>query len=138
MRGKSALVVGGTRGIGRGIAISLARAGANVEIVGRSAEGGSKVVRFMRCYTGPSLAKYQSVYKQVSLLGICFQLVGHSLRENCTCWCFSPFFWRSGVFWKRLWSALGSIYAAFGSSWAMFFYAFLHVLRACAHAVEVK
>lgn len=34
--GKNAVIIGGTKGIGRGIAIALASAGANVAIVGRS------------------------------------------------------------------------------------------------------
>ncbi|CAE8622561.1 unnamed protein product [Polarella glacialis] len=46
-RGKSALVVGATRGIGRGIAIQLAKAGADVQVVGRSDKGGAAVVELM-------------------------------------------------------------------------------------------
>ena len=46
VRGKSALVVGGTKGIGRGIALQLARAGAHVLVVSRSS--GESVVERMR------------------------------------------------------------------------------------------
>ena len=46
VRGKNALVVGGTKGIGSGIALQLARAGAHVLIVGRS--NGESVVERMR------------------------------------------------------------------------------------------
>ena len=45
LRGRRALVVGGTRGIGRGIALTLASSGASVSIVGRS--NGDAVVRAM-------------------------------------------------------------------------------------------
>jgi len=46
-QGKSALVVGATRGIGRGIALALAKAGASVKVVGRSKAGGDAVVAAM-------------------------------------------------------------------------------------------
>ena len=46
-RQKSVLVVGATRGIGRGIAVTLATLGANVRIVGRSSSGGDAVVKKM-------------------------------------------------------------------------------------------
>ena len=40
--------MGATRGIGRGIALSLARVGASVTVVGRSEKGGQEVVERMR------------------------------------------------------------------------------------------
>lgn len=45
LSGARAVVVGGTSGIGHGVAVSLAKAGATVTIVGRDAERGAGVVR---------------------------------------------------------------------------------------------
>lgn len=45
---KRAVVVGGTSGIGEGIALRLARANVSVSVVGRSRERGEEVVRRMR------------------------------------------------------------------------------------------
>lgn len=47
-RGASVLAVGATRGIGRGVAVVLARSGASVSVVGRSRAGGGAVVEAMR------------------------------------------------------------------------------------------
>ena len=44
LAGKTAVVVGGTSGIGRGIAMRLAQASASVTIVGRSASRGAQIV----------------------------------------------------------------------------------------------
>lgn len=44
MRGKNALCVGGTSGIGRAVAIRLAELQANVTVVGRNAEAGNEIV----------------------------------------------------------------------------------------------
>ncbi|KAL3783242.1 hypothetical protein HJC23_001149 [Cyclotella cryptica] len=44
VKGKNALLVGGTRGVGYGTALALAAAGARVTIVGRSANSGSRAV----------------------------------------------------------------------------------------------
>lgn len=48
LHGKSVLCVGATRGIGRGVALALARAGASVSIAGRSVAGGAEVVSSMK------------------------------------------------------------------------------------------
>jgi len=46
--GKTAVVVGGTAGIGRGVAVRLAKADVSVTILGRSAERGAEVVDQMQ------------------------------------------------------------------------------------------
>lgn len=51
LTGKQALVVGGTAGIGRGIAVHLANKGCNVTIMGRSQERGAQVVEEMQKLT---------------------------------------------------------------------------------------
>ena len=46
--GKNAICVGGTSGIGQGIAIRLAQSQANVTIIGRNVEAGDKIVKEMK------------------------------------------------------------------------------------------
>jgi len=53
LRGRRAVVVGGTSGIGRGVAVSLARADASVTVVGRSATRGGAVVAEMQAAAPP-------------------------------------------------------------------------------------
>ncbi|KJE93241.1 hypothetical protein CAOG_04056 [Capsaspora owczarzaki ATCC 30864] len=48
LAGRHALVIGGTNGIGRGLAEWLARQGASVTVAGRSAERGQEVVQAMQ------------------------------------------------------------------------------------------
>jgi NAD(P)-dependent dehydrogenase (short-subunit alcohol dehydrogenase family) len=52
LEGKTAIVTGGSRGIGRAIAEALLRSGAAVAICGRSEEGVRKAVEEMREQTG--------------------------------------------------------------------------------------
>lgn len=52
LAGKRAVVVGGTSGIGHGIALRLAQANASVTIVGRSPERGAQIVSEMRRAAG--------------------------------------------------------------------------------------
>ena len=57
--GQTALVVGGTRGIGRAVALSLADAGAQVGIHGRSSEAAASVAKELQerhKYAGTFLA----------------------------------------------------------------------------------
>lgn len=56
--GKTALVTGGTDGIGREVACGLARAGHSVIIVGRDAAKGSRSVRWIRESTGNSFVQF--------------------------------------------------------------------------------
>jgi NAD(P)-dependent dehydrogenase (short-subunit alcohol dehydrogenase family) len=45
LAGKVAIVTGSTSGIGRGVAVRLARAGARVLVTGRRADLGAEVIR---------------------------------------------------------------------------------------------
>eukprot|EP00455_Lapot_gusevi_P047550 TRINITY_DN643_c0_g1_i15.p1 TRINITY_DN643_c0_g1~~TRINITY_DN643_c0_g1_i15.p1 ORF type:complete len:335 (-),score=79.68 TRINITY_DN643_c0_g1_i15:8-955(-) len=53
--GKTAVVVGGTNGIGKGIALRLAKANVSVTIVGRSAARGEEVVKAMSAVSAPGV-----------------------------------------------------------------------------------
>ena len=48
LTGKRAVVVGGTSGIGKGLALRLAKAGASVTIVGRSQERAANIIQQMQ------------------------------------------------------------------------------------------
>ena len=50
--GKQAVVVGGTSGIGQGLALRLAQAGCSVTIVGRSAKRGAEIVQELEARSG--------------------------------------------------------------------------------------
>lgn len=51
LEGESVLVAGGTRGIGAGVALRFAQAGASVFIVGRSQQAGSQVLQTLQAAT---------------------------------------------------------------------------------------
>jgi len=57
LAGRRAIVVGGTSGIGHGIALSLAKAGCSVTIAGRSEARGSSVVRELETVAAASAAQ---------------------------------------------------------------------------------
>ncbi len=52
LTGRTALVTGATRGIGRGIALALGKAGARVIVTGRGETNGQAVVEELRQYSG--------------------------------------------------------------------------------------
>mmetsp|Transcript_116617 Transcript_116617/g.341331 ORF Transcript_116617/g.341331 Transcript_116617/m.341331 type:complete len:377 (-) Transcript_116617:52-1182(-) len=84
MRGKSALVVGGTDGIGRGTAIAMAQAGASVVVVGHSASKAQAVVGNMS-----AVARFPQEQKFKSYLVDLFTVKGglslaEQLRGNKT------------------------------------------------------
>ena len=66
MAGKHCVVVGATQGIGQAVAVKLAGLGANVTAVGRSVEGGSRVLTLMRDAATQVEAKYN--FERVDLV----------------------------------------------------------------------
>ncbi|KAJ8481017.1 hypothetical protein ONZ45_g15451 [Pleurotus djamor] len=68
--GQNVVVVGGTQGIGAGIALRFAELGASVLIVGRNSSLGNGLLESMKAKakTGPSLAKFAFVQKDLGVL----------------------------------------------------------------------
>lgn len=63
LRGKTALVTGGNRGLGRAMALALAEAGADVAIVSQSGEGAQEVVEEIKALGRSALALTGDVSK---------------------------------------------------------------------------
>ena len=85
LRGRRALVVGGTRGIGRGIALALAANAASVTIVGRGP--GDAVVRAMAARAEATAATsnppaFRSHAFDLSTVGGCSALVANLARTE--------------------------------------------------------
>jgi NAD(P)-dependent dehydrogenase (short-subunit alcohol dehydrogenase family) len=60
-KARAALVVGGTSGIGHGIALTLARAGNDVTIAGRSATAGQAICEAMKEASPSNTYKFEKV-----------------------------------------------------------------------------
>lgn len=67
LTGRVALVTGGNGGIGRGIALALARAGASVAIFGRNAAKNARVLAELEAVGGPALASVVDVTDRAGL-----------------------------------------------------------------------
>jgi NAD(P)-dependent dehydrogenase (short-subunit alcohol dehydrogenase family) len=61
LSGKVALITGGSKGIGKNIAMDLARAGAKVVIVSRHADEGRQVAQEIEKSCGPAMALYADI-----------------------------------------------------------------------------
>lgn len=79
---RRALIVGGTRGVGRGISLALAAAGTDVTIVGRSRESGEKVLAELRGITNASKdQKFRYVQGDLSTVASTHELVDRLAQE---------------------------------------------------------
>ncbi len=72
LEGKRALVTGGSRGIGRAIALALADAGADVSVTSRNGDDGEPVAREIRAMGRRSIALLLEVRHQGSIR-VCFE-----------------------------------------------------------------
>eukprot|EP01063_Lacrimia_lanifica_P017571 TRINITY_DN24621_c0_g1_i1.p1 TRINITY_DN24621_c0_g1~~TRINITY_DN24621_c0_g1_i1.p1 ORF type:complete len:344 (+),score=89.66 TRINITY_DN24621_c0_g1_i1:52-1083(+) len=78
---KHVLVVGGTRGIGRGVAAALAAYGASVSVVGRSASGGQAVVAAMEQAAPDASQRFKAYSADLSTVKGCMAFTA-ALREE--------------------------------------------------------
>lgn len=76
LKGKNALVTGSSQGLGAGMAIALAQAGANVALHGRNAVLNSTIEEVKK--TG---VQYISVFGDVCDAGVCTQLVDDTVKS---------------------------------------------------------
>ena len=73
--GKVALVTGGTLGIGRGVAIALAKAGAKVAVCGRHEEPAKEAIRLIEAAGGESIFIRADVSKSAEVDSMISQIV---------------------------------------------------------------
>src|SRR5213593_3627702 len=74
LEGKRALVTGGSRGIGRAIALALADAGADVAVTSRNGDDAEPVAVALRAKGRRSLALLLEVRNEVSIR-VCFERI---------------------------------------------------------------
>jgi NAD(P)-dependent dehydrogenase (short-subunit alcohol dehydrogenase family) len=67
LTGRVAVVTGGNRGIGRAIALGLARAGAAVAVLARNDENNAQVLAELQAIGGPALALRLDVTERAAL-----------------------------------------------------------------------
>jgi NAD(P)-dependent dehydrogenase (short-subunit alcohol dehydrogenase family) len=68
LQGKTALVTGATRGLGRGLALVLAQAGADVAVLGRSADKAAAVVADIQALGRSGLALAADVSNETQMI----------------------------------------------------------------------
>jgi len=67
--GRSVLITGGNRGIGRSIALGMARAGAAIAVLSRNEEKNSQVLAELKAIGGPAFALHVDVTERETLAG---------------------------------------------------------------------
>src|SRR6184192_1694933 len=76
LRGKRALVTGGSRGIGRAIALALAVAGADVAVTSRKGDDAEPIARDIRARGRRSMALLLDV-RHARSIQVCFERIDH-------------------------------------------------------------
>ncbi|MEZ2347506.1 SDR family NAD(P)-dependent oxidoreductase [Terriglobus sp. RCC_193] len=75
LNGRTAVVIGGTSGIGKAIALGFAKAGADVVASSRSAEGVAETAKEIRAHGRRTLEATSDVQSRVSLEGLCIRVL---------------------------------------------------------------